>query len=72
MGRKIEMHWVCSSCGHRNLGRHKSCQRCGDPKDASEPWLMPEDPGAAPSVTDPALLRQANAGPDWQCGYCGS
>lgn len=70
--RKIEMHWVCSSCGTRNLGRHKKCQHCGDPKDASEPWLMPEDPGRAPSVTDPALLAQASAGPDWQCGFCGS
>ncbi|MCB9591124.1 MAG: hypothetical protein H6719_00205 [Sandaracinaceae bacterium] len=72
MARKIEMHWVCSSCQHRNLGRHKECQNCGDPKDASEPWLMPSDTGAAPSVTDPKLLQQANAGPDWQCGYCGS
>ncbi len=70
--RKIEMHWVCSSCGTRNLGRHKKCQHCGDPKDASEPWLMPEDPGRAPSVTDPALLAQAGAGADWQCGFCGS
>lgn len=72
MARKIEMHWVCSSCGTRNLGRHKQCQHCGDPKDASEPWIMPEDTRAAPSVTDPGLLRQASAGADWQCGYCGS
>ncbi|MGE0784884.1 MAG: hypothetical protein AB7S26_04285 [Sandaracinaceae bacterium] len=72
MARKIEMHWVCSSCQTRNLGRHKVCQQCGDPKDASEPWLMPSDTRAAPSVTDPALLQQANAGPDWRCGYCGS
>ncbi len=33
---------------------------------------MPSDTSAAPSVTDPELLRQANAGADWQCGYCGS
>ena len=70
--RVIEMQWVCSTCGTRNLGRHKVCQRCGDPKDASEPWLMPGETRGAPSVTDPTLLRQADAGADWQCGYCGS
>ena len=70
--RKIEMHWFCSSCRAENLGRHKRCQSCGDPKDASEPWVMPGDTRAAPTVTDPALLRQASAGPDWQCGFCGS
>lgn len=70
--RKIEMHWVCSSCRARNLGRHKKCQHCGDPKDASEPWIMPSDTRAAPTVTDPALLRQANAGADWQCSFCKS
>ena len=72
MARKIEMHWVCSACQTRNLGRHKTCTRCGDPKDASEPWLMPSDTKAAPTVRDPELLRQANAGADWQCGYCGA
>ncbi|MBX3275912.1 MAG: hypothetical protein KF729_36990, partial [Sandaracinaceae bacterium] len=72
MERKIEMHWVCSACGQRNLGRHEKCQRCGDPKDASERWIMPDDTASAPTITDPALLAQASAGPDWQCGYCGS
>lgn len=69
--RKIEMHWTCSACGHRNLGRHKECVRCGDPKDKSEKYEMPSDTAAAPTVTDPALLRMAHAGPDWRCSYCG-
>jgi hypothetical protein len=70
--RHIEMTWRCSSCQHQNLGRHKSCQGCGNPKDASEDYEMPADPASAPSVTDAALLRMATAGPDWRCAYCGS
>lgn len=72
MARKIEMTWRCSACGRQNLGRFKVCQGCGDPKDASERYEMPSDTAAAPTVTDPTLLRMANAGPDWRCAYCGS
>ena len=72
MARKIEMTWRCSACGRQNLGRFKVCQGCGDPKDASERYEMPSDTTAAPTVTDPTLLRMANAGPDWRCAYCGS
>lgn len=70
--RKIEMTWRCSSCGEQNLGRHKTCVKCGDPKDASEKFEMPSDTARAPTVTDPELLRHAHAGPDWRCAYCGS
>lgn len=70
--RKIEMTWRCSSCGEQNLGRHKTCVKCGDPKDASEKFEMPSDTARAATVTDPELLRAAHAGPDWRCGYCGS
>ncbi|MCB9628121.1 MAG: hypothetical protein H6725_12155 [Sandaracinaceae bacterium] len=70
--RQIEMVWRCSSCGHQNLGRHALCQRCGNPKDASEVYEMPGATSAAPSVTDPALLRMAEAGANWQCSFCGS
>ncbi|MCC7539805.1 MAG: hypothetical protein IT379_26520, partial [Deltaproteobacteria bacterium] len=70
--RKIEMHWTCSACGQQNLGRHAVCQRCGDPKGKDEPYRMPGDTAAAPTVSDPALLRIANAGANWRCAYCGS
>ncbi|MCA9579110.1 MAG: hypothetical protein R3B40_28100 [Polyangiales bacterium] len=66
------MVWRCSSCGHQNLGRHKLCQGCGNPKDASERYEMPSDTAAAETVTAPELLRLATAGPNWQCGFCGS
>lgn len=70
--RKIELTWGCSSCQHVNRGRLVSCERCGNPKDASERYEMPSSTTSAPTVTDPALLGLASAGPNWQCGYCGS
>jgi hypothetical protein len=70
--RHIEMTWRCSSCQHRNLGRHKVCQQCQHPKDRSEKYEMPADPSKAVSVTDADLVRMATAGPNWRCAYCGS
>ncbi len=66
------MFWRCSSCKHRNLGRHQACQGCGNAKDGSEQYEMPENPEAAATVTDEALLRMATAGPNWRCAYCDS
>jgi hypothetical protein len=66
------MFWRCSSCQHRNRGRHRVCQRCKNPKDGSEQYEMPENTAAAPTVTDEALLRMATAGPNWRCAYCQS
>src|SRR5262245_44467042 len=70
--RQIEMLWRCSSCQHKNLGRFKSCKSCGNPKDGSEEYEMPEDTANAATVTEADLLRMATAGPDWRCAYCGS
>jgi len=70
--RHIEMFWRCTSCQHRNLGRHMVCQRCKNAKDGSEPYEMPEDTASAVTVTDAALLRMATAGPHWRCAYCDS
>ena len=68
--RKIEMTWRCSACDTVNLGRHKICQSCGDPKGADERFEMPQDTAQAATVTDPALLKLAHAGADWRCGRC--
>lgn len=70
--RQIEMTWRCSSCGHRNLGRHMACQGCGGPKDESEQYEMPSDTASAATVTDPALVAMARAGANWRCRYCAS
>lgn len=66
------MTWRCSTCRRVNLGRNMACLGCGDPKDASERYEMPTDTARAPSVTDPALLREAKGGSNWRCRYCGS
>jgi hypothetical protein len=70
--RQIEMSWVCSACGTSNLGRYQRCQNCNDPKDRSEKYVMPGDTAAAPTITDAALLKMAEAGKNWTCAYCGS
>ena len=70
--RQIEMTWKCSACEHQNLGRHKTCQQCGDPKDRGEAYEMPTNTAAAASVMEAGLLRMAEAGPNWRCAYCGS
>lgn len=70
--RQIEMTWRCSSCSHRNLGRHTVCQQCGNPKDAGERYEMPSDTASAATVTDESLLRMATGGANWRCEYCGS
>lgn len=70
--RQIELVWKCSACGVKNLGRFTVCQNCGDPKDDSEEYEMPAQTESVASVTDPALLRMANAGAHWSCTYCGS
>lgn len=70
--RHIEMTWRCSTCRHRNLGRHMNCESCGKPKDESEEYEMPSDTASAATVDDPKLLRMAEAGAHWKCEYCGS
>jgi hypothetical protein len=67
---QIEMRWRCSACDTENLGRHKTCQHCGKPKGREEFYDAPEDEEVP--ITDPELLKQALAGPDWECAFCKS
>ena len=70
--RKIEMTWRCSACSTVNLGRHKVCQSCGDPKDKDEKFEMPSNTRAVSTVQDAELLKLARAGKDWRCVHCGA
>lgn len=70
--RIIELEWKCSNCGSVNKGRYTQCQSCGSPKEANEQDIMPVDTTKVASVTDKEMLREANAGPNWICKYCGS
>lgn len=69
---QIEMRWRCSACSADNLGRHMVCQRCGDPKEEREAYVMPGDTSQAAQVKDEKLLTMATAGANWACAYCGS
>lgn len=65
--RIVENTWTCTACKATNLGRHMTCQSCGEPKDRHEKYELPEH---RPSVTNPEQLKQANAGANWTCSYC--
>jgi hypothetical protein len=69
----LEGKWDCSQCLKTGIsGRLSNCPRCGD---ARNPLLDPEErtylPEDAPTVTDESGLKQAAAGPNWNCGHCG-
>lgn len=66
----FEMRWRCSTCKTENLGRHKTCQHCGKPKGREAFYDAPAHEEIA--LRDPKLVKQATAGSDWECAYCGS
>jgi hypothetical protein len=70
----VEMRWRCSACQQENLGRFKDCQMCRKPKDGEPFYDAPEaaSPTLAQAVQDEGLIRQATAGADWSCKFCGS
>ena len=68
---QIEMLWRCSTCNAENLGRNKTCGGCGKALE-KESFYMPGSVSVKDAVTDPKMLRDAKAGPDWFCRYCGS
>lgn len=70
----VEMRWRCSACQGEVLGRFKACQHCGKAKEGEPFYDGPGtvSPTVRDAVTDPALVAQATAGPDWGCRYCGS
>lgn len=68
---QVEMWWTCNSCKSDNRGRYKQCQVCGKAKEG-EVFFDKEDLGPEAAVTDPELLKQALAGSDFECKFCGS
>ena len=48
-----------------------NCRNCGKRKDGKVRDRVPE-PESAATVTDPQMLREARAGKNWTCEYCGS
>lgn len=68
MPTKREGRWDCKVCGTAgNLGRDKICPHCGAPRPEGTKFYLPK---GEPPVSQPDLLRDANAGPDWICANC--
>lgn len=63
-----EGKWRCTFCRTVCRGRDMNCSGCGARRGADVEFFLEDD---APPVTDEALLRQANDGPDWLCETCG-
>ena len=62
--------WDCPVCGQKaNLGNQLSCPSCGAPRGKDVDFYLPED---AEDIADENLLKEANAGVDWRCDYCGA
>jgi hypothetical protein len=65
----IELEWTCPNCQSNNPGPVKTCQNCGGAQPADITFHLP---GEAILKNDEAIIRQAEAGPDVHCPYCGS
>jgi hypothetical protein len=63
-----EGKWRCARCSTANLGRHLNCQTCGVKRAEDVEFFLEDE---AQAISDAELLRQANAGADWICRYCG-
>lgn len=66
-------YWICPVCNHKNTGNLELCESCGSSqqknKDGSNPFFLDS---TSQEVTDPKELKEAYAGPDWICEYCGT
>jgi hypothetical protein len=61
--------WDCPACGLKGIpGGRKHCGGCGTARGEDVEFYLPE---GAREITAEEELRRANAGPDWQCPYCG-
>jgi len=69
---QIEMLWRCPCTHAENRGHDTTCAKCGRPRTEKEAFYMPGDTSEAAAVTAPERLREAHAGADWACRYCGS
>lgn len=62
--------WDCQVCGHKGiLGPETHCPQCGAPRGKNVRFYLPND---SEEVKDEAKLKEAKAGVDWICDYCGA
>lgn len=65
----VRLEWTCPACGRRNPGPVKVCAGCGAPQPEDVQF---EQAARETLITDEAEIRQAKAGPDVHCAYCGT
>jgi ribosomal protein L40E len=65
----VELEWVCPNCNTRNPGSSRTCQGCGAPQPADVKFVAPAQ---AQIIQDQAVVKQAAAGADIHCPYCGA
>jgi ribosomal protein L40E len=63
------LEWICPSCGTRNPGPKKTCVNCGAPQPENVQFERAADEQI---VTDESAIREARAGADYICPYCGT
>jgi hypothetical protein len=64
-----EGKWRCLRCSEVNRGRDLNCLSCGVKRSEDAVFFLDDD---AAELTDERLLREASAGADWVCMYCGT
>ncbi|MEZ4613661.1 MAG: zinc finger protein [Caldilineaceae bacterium] len=64
----VELIWTCPTCGTHNPGPQTTCAGCGAQPDD----VKFELPAGAGPDRGRGQDRQAKAGPDIHCGYCGA
>lgn len=65
----IQNEWTCPNCGTRNKGGVKTCENCGAPQPENVQFELPSE---QKFVTDEAVIKEARAGADIHCGFCGT
>ncbi|NUQ85008.1 MAG: zinc ribbon domain-containing protein [Anaerolineales bacterium] len=65
----IENEWTCPNCNSRNKGSVRTCENCGAPQPENVKFELPSE---QKFVEDDAGLREAKAGADIHCGFCGT
>lgn len=61
--------WDCSTCGHKGIkGPETECPSCGADRPKDVQFYLADETDI---VQDQEQLRQARAGADWRCSYCG-
>jgi hypothetical protein len=65
----IELYWRCPNCSNENLGSHAFCTSCGSPQPQNVDF---HQASKQQLLKDEAKLKQAKAGADIHCGFCGT